>query len=130
MHRAPGSKVQDYNNSIKKVASFTSIQEFWSVYSHLQRPNDLGHVTEFHLFKEGIRPIWEDSLNGGKWILRIKKGLGSRLWESLVLAVIGDQFENTGDEICGIVISVRNGEDILSVWNKNAADDKVTIKIR
>lgn len=40
-----GSKVSDYNNSIKKLAHFSSIQEFWSVYSHIKRPNELGHVT-------------------------------------------------------------------------------------
>lgn len=131
MHRSPGSKVSDYNNSIKRIASFDNVQTFWQIYAHLKRPNDLGHVTEYHLFKQGIRPIWEDNLTGGKWILRLKKGLASRLWEGLVLAVIGDQFDGLlSDEICGIVISIRNGEDILSLWNKTASDGRVTIKIR
>lgn len=131
MHRAPGSKVQDYNGSIKKVGRFSTVQEFWGVYSHLKRPSETGHVTEFHLFKEGIRPIWEDSIEGGKWILRLKKGISSRIWEALILALIGDQFEaQVGSEICGIVISVRNGEDILSIWNKTAANDQITIRIR
>lgn len=41
-----------------------------------------------------------------------------------VLALVGDQLDY-GDNICGAVLSVRFSEDILSVWNKNAADQKV-----
>jgi len=43
------------------------------------------------MFKKGIKPVWEDSANckGGKWILRLKKGLSSRIWENLLLAMIG-----------------------------------------
>lgn len=38
-----------------------------------------------------------------------------------VFAVIGGQFE-VGDEICGIVISIRYQEDIISVWNRHATN--------
>lgn len=36
--------------------------------------------------------MWEDpaNANGGKWILRLRKGLASRMWEKLVIAIIGD----------------------------------------
>ena len=43
---------------------------------------------------------------GGKWIIRLKKGLASRCWENLILAMLGEQFM-VGEEICGAVISVR-----------------------
>ena len=43
---------------------------------------------------------------GGKWIIRLKKGLASRCWENVVLAMLGEQFM-VGEEICGAVISVR-----------------------
>jgi translation initiation factor 4E len=73
------------------------------------------------------RPVWEDPLNlpGGKWIVRLRKGVADRIWEDLVLALIGDQFagvaqphEDAWPEICGCTISVRQNEDILSVWNR------------
>lgn len=38
--------------------------------------------------------------------MRLKKGLASRAWESLVLAIVGEQFD-VGNEICGAVVSVR-----------------------
>jgi translation initiation factor 4E len=50
---------------------FTSneVENFWSVYSILKRPGELGNISDYHVFKDGIRPIWEDNLNGGKWIV-------------------------------------------------------------
>ncbi|KAJ3270035.1 Eukaryotic translation initiation factor 4E type 2 [Borealophlyctis nickersoniae] len=129
MHREPGSKIQDYNNSIKKLGSFSTVEEFWGVYSRVKRPMDLPNISDYHLFKAGTRPIWEDNLNGGKWIVRLKKGLASRYWESLVMAIIGDQFD-VGGEICGAVISIRHSEDILSLWNQSADDGRVNLRIR
>ncbi len=85
--------------------------------------------SDIHLFHEGIKPVWEDPANaaGGKWIIRLKKGLVNRLWEHLALAVVTGVF---GREVCGVVVSVRYQEDILSVWNRSASeeDDKAALK--
>ncbi|KAF9202468.1 Eukaryotic translation initiation factor 4E type 2 [Haplosporangium sp. Z 27] len=131
MHRAPGSKILNYESAMKKIGTFGSIEDFWAVYSHLRRPHELPHVSDYHLFKQGVRPVWEDATNnnGGKWIVRLKKGLASRYWENLVLAIIGDQFE-VGSEICGIVLSIRGAEDILSIWNRSAHEGRINLKIR
>uniref|UniRef100_A0A1I8EJU9 Uncharacterized protein n=1 Tax=Wuchereria bancrofti TaxID=6293 RepID=A0A1I8EJU9_WUCBA len=66
---------------------------------------------------------------GGKWILRLKKGFSSRIWENLVLAMIGEQFL-VGEEICGAVCSTRNQEDIASLWNRTADNLATTNRIR
>ncbi|KAF9277643.1 Eukaryotic translation initiation factor 4E type 2 [Mortierella alpina] len=131
MHRTPGSKILNYESSMKKIATFGSIEDFWAVYSHLRRPHELPNVSDYHLFKQGVRPVWEDAMNinGGKWIVRLKKGLASRYWENLVMAVIGDQFD-VGSEICGIVLSIRGAEDILSIWNQSAHEGRINLKIR
>ncbi|KAI9229805.1 MAG: translation initiation factor eIF 4e-like domain-containing protein [Piptocephalis tieghemiana] len=131
MHRTPGQKITDYEAAIKRIATFATIEEFWQVHQHLVRPNDLPNISDYHLFKAGVRPVWEDDANikGGKWIVRLKKGLASRYWESLMIAVVGDQFD-LGDEICGAVLSMRNSEDILSLWNKNAGGARVNLRIR
>jgi translation initiation factor 4E len=107
-----------------------NVDDFWTFYRHLKRPSELPHVTDYHFFKDGIRPIWEDddNKNGGKWIIRLRKDVANRYWEDLLLALIGDQFVDCGEEICGTVLSVRNGEDILSVWTRN--DGGRNLKIR
>jgi translation initiation factor 4E len=77
--------------------------------------------------------------------VRLKKGLAARIWENLVLAIIGEQFM-VGDEICGAVCSVRNQvllcvhacvhvhthlqEDTVSLWNKTADEPGITNRIR
>ncbi|CAO3592181.1 unnamed protein product [Absidia cylindrospora] len=131
MHCSPGSKITNYEDQMKPIATFSSIEEFWAVYSHINRPHDLPTISDYHLFKHGVRPMWEDAANiqGGKWIVRVKKGLASRYWENLVLAIIGDQFD-VQDEICGAVLSIRNSEDIISIWNKTSSNGRINLKIR
>ena len=129
----------------------TQVEDFWRLYVHLRRPvDDRPTVCDYHVFREGIKPMWEDetNVNGGKWIVRLKKGVAARYWEDLVrdpadilrlcprrpppysspvavgallqlLALVGGQFR-VGDEICGAVLSVRYQEDILSVWSAAA----------
>ena len=131
-HRRRGDKKNvDYNESTKQIETFGSIEQFWAIYDHIARPNDFKVTTDYHLFKKGIKPTWEDPANnsGGKWMVRLKKGLASRYWEELVLAIIGEQFD-VGQEICGAVVSVRNSEDIISVWNRNSDNKEATNKIR
>lgn len=88
------------------------------------------------------------NLSGGKWIIRLRKGVADHLWEDLVLAVIGDQFadcdvEPSGEgrdgengvasewpQICGCTISVRQNEDIITVWNRLEGDMKMKEKIK
>ena len=111
----------NYQPSIKRIMSFGTAQNFWRIYDHLIKPGSLTTTTDYHLFKDGITPTWEDPQNarGGKWIVRLRKGLANRYWEQLVLAIIGEQFD-FGNEVCGCVISVRFSADILSIWNRNA----------
>ncbi|TFK26250.1 eukaryotic translation initiation factor 4E [Coprinopsis marcescibilis] len=151
--RSPGNKVIDYEEGIKKISAFSSVESFWSLWTHLTPPSALQPTTDYLLFHSGIRrPVWEDPLNisGGKWIIRLRKGVADRLWEDLVLAVAGDMFDecrgaakeedgadddNSSDEpqlpeICGCTISVRQSEDIISLWNRVEADRQVREKIR
>lgn len=130
---APTTAPNPYENSIKTVATVKTVEEFWTTYDHLVRPNDLPTTTDYHFFREGIKPTWEDPGNarGGKWIVRLRKGLASRYWEETLLALIGGQFQGIPDgEVCGAVVSIRYGEDIVSVWNKTADDREITERLR
>jgi translation initiation factor 4E len=127
---APAStEPNPYENSIKTICTVATVEEFWETYDFLNRPNELPTTTDYHFFRDGIKPTWEDPGNskGGKWIIRLPKGLASRYWEEIILALIGCQFTGVPvQELCGAVLSVRYSEDILGVWNRTAADrDKV-----
>jgi translation initiation factor 4E len=107
----------DYEKTLHPIAAFDTAEDFWMVYQHLKRPSTLPQVSDYHIFKKG-----------GKLIVRLKKGVADRYWENLVLAIIGDQFGEASDEVCGAVLSVRGGEDILSIWTRH--DSGKNIKIR
>ncbi|KAG2367974.1 eukaryotic translation initiation factor 4E class II [Suillus spraguei] len=127
--RAPGNKITNYEEGIKKIASFSSVESFWGLQTHLSPPSALLPTTDYLLFHAGVRrPVWEDPLNrtGGKWIVRLRKGVADRVWEDLVMGVVGDMWP----EICGCTISVRQSEDIVSLWNRVDGDAKVREKIR
>ncbi|XP_057496246.1 eukaryotic translation initiation factor NCBP-like isoform X2 [Actinidia eriantha] len=104
--RTPGVRNQtSYEDNIKKLVDFSTVEAFWVCYCHLVRPSSLPSPTDLHLFKEGIRPLWE------------------------VLALVGDQLDY-GDNVCGAVLSTRFNEDILSVWNRNASDHQAVMALR
>lgn len=61
--RSPGKQtsIQSYDQNLKLVGRFASVEQFWGLYSHLVRPSELTTHTDFHLFKVGIKPMWEVS---------------------------------------------------------------------
>ena len=129
-YRPPTPKNSDYEKSTKALCRMSTVQDFWKVFTHLKRPSTLPTVSDYHFFKEGIRPVWEDDENkrGGKWIMRLKKGVADRYWEELLMAMTGGEFMEATEEVCGFVLSVRSGEDVFSIWTKN--DGGRNIKIR
>ena len=70
--------------------------------------------------------------SGGKWILRLRKveGLASLYFEDLIMAFVGEQFGDVGCHVCGVVVSVRAQEDIISVWLSEAQDTEAVNSIR
>ena len=104
------------------------MEELWTIYCHLKRAEELPIISDYHLFPQSIKPMWEDenNVNGGKLMIRLRKGLSSRIWENLILYVTGGQDSNEESDICGIVVSIRYHEDIVSVWNRDSSPEAVS----
>lgn len=115
---------ESYEKAIKNIGTFDTVEDFWKHYNFLRRPNDIADPVDLHLFRTGIKPMWEDpaNKNGGKWVIRLRKGLASRCWENLLLAVVGGMYQCTSG-ICGVVCSVKYQDDLISVWTRNAQDE-------
>ena len=43
----------------KTLCSCQQVEQFWGFYSYLVRPGDLSGHSDIHLFKDGIKPMWE-----------------------------------------------------------------------
>src|SRR5579862_5681029 len=59
----------NYEHALHSIATICSAEDFWSLYGHLCRPADLPTNSDYQVFREGVKPTWEDSTNseGGKW---------------------------------------------------------------
>lgn len=75
MNRGPGVKISNYLDATKELDSFSTIEEFWKIYTHLKRVDRLPFTSEFQIFRKGVKPMWEDpvNVNGGKWVFRFKR---------------------------------------------------------
>ncbi|KAI5634238.1 eukaryotic initiation factor 4E domain-containing protein [Phthorimaea operculella] len=117
--------------SVRVVGLVATVEQWWGLYSHLARPSELPPLSDLHLFKLGIKPMWEDpaNVNGGKWVVRLRKSATGRAWEDLCMAMLGEQFM-VGAELCGVVLSVRFQEDHLAVWHRTASDTMAAARVR
>ena len=111
----------DYENQVKKLSTFSTIEDFWKIFQHLKKPEELNIGIEIDLFKNEIKPVWEEEVNknGGKIALKLNKNYTSIIWEELIFAFIGGNFpDNIKNEINGILISSKKEFNVLQIWFK------------
>lgn len=122
--KPPSAKGDNWNDLLKEIATFDSVEEFWGIYANITACSELALKSDYHLFKRGVRPEWEDAQNkhGGKWsyMFKDKKGINiDELWLHLQLAAIGENLERDGDnEVMGVVINVRKAHYRLGLWTR------------
>ncbi|XP_023547971.1 eukaryotic translation initiation factor-like [Cucurbita pepo subsp. pepo] len=121
----------EWGSSLRKVYTFDTVEEFWCFYDQILKPSKLPANADFHLFKAGVEPKWEDPecANGGKWtVTSSRKTNLDTMWLETLMALIGEQFEES-DEICGVVASVRQRQDKLALWTKTATNEAAQMSI-
>ena len=122
---------QEYESQIKKLAEFDTLEDFWAIFQYLKKPDDCKQAIEFQLFKNNIKPMWEDenNKNGGRIALKLRKEFSNLVWEELVFAFIGGYFDKEiKNEINGLVINCKKDFNTLQIWIKSYSTD-VTSKI-
>ncbi|CEH18869.1 eukaryotic translation initiation factor 4e class i [Ceraceosorus bombacis] len=98
MTSAKGGK-DSWGEDLNKVVTFDSVEEFWGLYNNIIPPSDLPQKANYYLFKDGIKPAWEDPANahGGKWAIQLprdrSRGDIDKLWLHTMLAAIGETLE-------------------------------------
>ncbi|KAI0171667.1 eukaryotic translation initiation factor 4E [Pestalotiopsis sp. IQ-011] len=117
-------KGDNWNDLLKEVITFNSVEEFWGVYNNIAPVSDLALKSDYHLFKEGVRPEWEDPQNkhGGKWSYSFKEKRNvdiNDIWLHTMMSAIGEMLEDEDDgEVMGVVVNVRKAFFRVGVWTR------------
>lgn len=131
----PNKKITNHNwiENIKQIYKFNSLENFWSMYNIILKSSSLSYGSNYYLFKNGIKPMWEDPTNenGGKWCIQLKKNLGvDSIWLYTVLNCIGENFydelndKDYNTEITGVIVNIRKYQDKVNVWLKDKNNQK------
>jgi len=134
-------KSAGYSDATHKVATFGTVKTFWSYWNHLPQPSELldgkkfvreqgdkkSVVDALMVFKEGIRPEWEDAINqqGGHFQIQLRPqlpgGVIDEYWNNIVLGIVGGTIE-PAEMITGVrLVDKLNGGKPwirIEVWFK------------
>jgi len=123
---------ESYESNLRDIGTFGTVEDFWRYYNHMVKPSKIENNSNYHLFKKGIKPMWEDSANakGGKWVITMKgdRSLADSLWENVILSLVGETLDIEND-ICGAVFSKRKGGDRIAVWNRSRENETAIMSI-
>ena len=66
-------RTKSWEQCLKTVATFESVEDFWALYNHIQLPTGLTNGCDYYLFKDKIMPMWEAEGNkgGGRWLIKV-----------------------------------------------------------
>nr|XP_048716913.1 eukaryotic translation initiation factor 4E type 1B isoform X2 [Caretta caretta] len=126
-------KSKTWQANLRLVTKFSTAEDFWALYSHIQLASKLTSGCDYSLFKDGIEPMWEDNRNkrGGRWLITLAKQQRhtelDRFWLETLLCLIGETFGPYSEDICGAVINIRAKGDKIAIWTREAENrDGVT----
>ncbi|KAG0250157.1 eukaryotic translation initiation factor 4E [Mortierella polycephala] len=132
----PGKKsnANNWEQSLKDLISIDTVEDFWGVYNNILKTCDMPVSSNYHLFKQGIKPMWEDSANknGGKWSIQLPRNKFmneiDNIWLFTMLACIGEAFEHE-NEVCGVVVSVRKAFFRIALWTRSSDNQEKAMSI-
>ena len=107
-------KTKQWEENQREIITFNTVEDFSALYNHIELASRLAAGCDYSLFKEGVKPMWEDERNrkGGRWLINLdKKQRGSCLdnfWLEVMLCLIGESFDGESVLVNGAVVNVRN----------------------
>lgn len=142
---------EEYERGTVEIATVKTIREFWKFWNQLaplmgpledkkhssssdddgdresEESKGVGGVERCNIcvFREGVRPSWEDpaNLHGGSWTLKVPRSAGDKVTSHVICEVIGRQLPVPrgvpGEEpICGVFVRVRGAVVAVDVWSR------------
>jgi translation initiation factor 4E len=54
---------KEWKDNLTKCGSFDTIEDFWRIFNNLKPASQLSTNSNYHVFREGVIPMWEDPHN-------------------------------------------------------------------
>lgn len=108
------------NYEIESIASFSTIESFWNIYSQFPSIEKMGNGG-LSLFKYGIKPAWEDENNLNGFSIRIIKKFDQKDFDELVMLIIGGTLEENLPDVhlCGLYVLKKSTDNMnVALWFK------------
>ena len=115
-----------YEEGLIKICEISSSSNFQDLAKYLIKPNKMKNKSNIYLFREGIRPLWEEHKNGG--CLRISLGKGSDLTEEYWKRLIDGCGQGVwSNSVAGISLVSKFSQVTIQIWISNAQDTHLPI---
>jgi len=147
-------KTRSWEENQRPIITVNTVEDFWSLYNHIEVASRLPPGSDYSLFKEGIFPDWEDQRNspGGRWMINMDKRQRAdhldQYWLEILFFLIGEHadqhahqvtaiFSSIGHfflilniiQVNGAVVNVRGKGDKLAVWLADASQPDSILRI-
>ncbi|KAH9589225.1 Translation Initiation factor eIF- 4e [Trypanosoma melophagium] len=149
-----GKTSSTWLDQVRSIGLFDNAEGFWGIVSCTLPPSQLPPGITYYMLRRNIAPMWEHEANrrGGRWVIRFQEPEQQQqqrkasplfrsskdekdepssptprvdeAWETLCIALIGEQLPCDETEICGAALrrAERRREWKLSLWTRNASD--------
>jgi len=128
-------KSRTWEENQRPIITVTTVEDFWSLYNHIEVASKLPPGADYSLFKEGIFPDWEDKRNGsgGRWMIGVDRQHRSvnldSYWLEILFFLIGEHADIHAHQVNGAVVNVRSKGDKLAVWLADSSEPEAVIRI-
>jgi len=114
-----GMSKDEWDKSLRLGMEVCRDAEFWKFWDTCVSPLDLDVQCNVRLFRDGVKPTWEDSGAHGKFVVSAPRRCTHARYLTLLFHLVESSFK-WGDpaQLCGIVLSIRpKGKNFISLWN-------------
>ena len=121
-------KSRSWEENQRQVMTVDTIEDFWSLYNHIEVASRLSPGSDYSLFKEGIFPDWEDAKNapGGRWLINLDRRQRcehlDNYWLEILFFLIGEHAGEFSQHITGGAVNVRGKGDKVAIWLADAEE--------
>ncbi|KZT61760.1 translation initiation factor eIF4e, partial [Calocera cornea HHB12733] len=122
----PSAASNDYEANLHVIGEIDTVEGFARYWNWCKPPSRLERGGNYHFFKKGIKPMWEDPANakGGKWVLTMRNNPAylDKCWTEILMSLVGELSLDPADEVTGCVVSLRSRIDRIQLWLRQKDD--------